>query len=294
VHYTRVSPGTGVQNAVLEHSTTPSVFFKSRIQRGGEGWELTLKDGTVYVFEGAVGSLLLQSVRNRAGNRITLARQRDEHGKVTTVTSPNGRWLRLTFDVNNISGRITQIQDNAGRVVNYGYNDRGLLASVTDPAGSVTAYTYDSSHRMLTATDATGSVFLRNSYDDGGRVIEQTQADGGTYQFAYALDTNGRIIRTDVTDPRANTRRVTFNSDGYMVTDTRALGTPEEQTTTYEREPVTNLVRSVTDSVGRKTAYDYDPVGSVTAITRLAGTPEAVTVSFAYEPRFAQLESVTA
>ena len=50
VHYTRVSPGTGAQGAVLEHSTTPSVFFKSQIQRGGEGWELTLKDGTVYVF----------------------------------------------------------------------------------------------------------------------------------------------------------------------------------------------------------------------------------------------------
>ena len=90
---------------------------------------------------------------------------------------------------------------------------------------------------MLTIKDARGIIFLTNEYDDGDRVIKQTQADGSTYQFAYTVDANGKITQTVVTDPRGNIRRVTFNVDGYILTDTRALGTPEEQTTTYEREP---------------------------------------------------------
>ena len=118
---------------------------------------------------------------------------------------------------------------------------------MTDPAGGVTEYTYDSSDRMLTIKDARGIVYLTNEYDDKGRVIKQTQADGSTYEFEYTVDANGDITQTLVTDPRGSIRRVTFNTDGYILTDRRALGTQEEQTTIYEREAGTNLVLSITD-----------------------------------------------
>ena len=78
-----------------------------------------------------------------------------------------------------------------------------------------------------------------------------------------------------------------------MLTDTRALGTPEEQTTIYERQATTNLVVSITDPLGRKTANAYDAMGNVTTITHLADTPEAVTTEFTYEPKFNQVASVT-
>jgi RHS repeat-associated protein len=288
VHYVRISPGVGFEDAEFEHTTTPTAFYRSRIKWNGNGWDLSLKDGTVYVF----GTMApLNAIRDRYGNKVTIARARVNQfgsptGNITQIRSPNGRWLEFTYDANN---RISQAKDNIGRVVTYTYDASGRLSSVTDANGGVTEYTYDAFHRMRTIKDARGIVFLTNEYDASGRVIKQTLADGGTYQFAYTVDANGKITQTLVTDPRGNIRRVTFNDSGYILTDTRALGTPEEQTTTYEREAGTNLVLSMTDPLGRKTAHTYDAMGNVTAITRLAGTPEAVTTAFAYEPKFNQM-----
>lgn len=86
--------------------------------------------------------------------------------------------------------------------------------------------------------------YLTNAYDANGRVITQTQADGTTYQYAYTVDANGTVTQTDVTDPRGIVERVTFNGQGYALTDTRALGRPEQQAMTYTRQAGTNLVQS--------------------------------------------------
>jgi hypothetical protein len=50
VHYVRTSVGNDYANGVFEHTTTPTRFYKSRIAWNGNGWNLTLTDGTVYVF----------------------------------------------------------------------------------------------------------------------------------------------------------------------------------------------------------------------------------------------------
>ena len=49
VHYDRVSPGTSFTDAIYEHNGSPSAFYKSRIRWIG-GWELKLRDGSVYMF----------------------------------------------------------------------------------------------------------------------------------------------------------------------------------------------------------------------------------------------------
>jgi hypothetical protein len=51
IHYVRISPsGLPCYQTVFEHTTTPTAFYKSRIAWNGNGWDLTLVDGTVYVF----------------------------------------------------------------------------------------------------------------------------------------------------------------------------------------------------------------------------------------------------
>ena len=49
---------------------------------------------------------------------------------------------------------------------------------------------------MLTSKDPRNITFLTNQYDANGRVSRQTQADNSTYEFAYALDGNGKVTRT--------------------------------------------------------------------------------------------------
>jgi len=124
---------------------------------------------------------------------------------------------------------------------------------------------------MLTLKDRRGIVYLTNQYDSVGRVSRQTQADGTTYQFAYTLDTAGKVIQTAVTDPASHLRRAAFNDDGYCTSDTKALGLPEQQPVTYARQAGSNFLTSVTDALERRTAYTYDGLGNVTSVQRLAG-----------------------
>jgi RHS repeat-associated protein len=299
IHYVRISPGIGFAEAVFEHketpttTATPTAFYKSVIRWNGDGWDLTLKDGTVFVFGDEAP---LQSIRDRYGNTIRATRAGVNNlgspvGNITKITSPHGRWIEFTYDASN---RITQAKDQIGRIVSYAYDNDGRLTSVTDPAGGVTKHTYQKSRtsafvrtRMLIITDPRGTKYLTNAYDGIGRVTQQTLANGATYRFTYGAN------QTDVTDPRGIVRRVTFNSDGYALTDTRAAGTPELQTTSFERQTGSNLLLSITDALSRRTAYTYDTLGNVTSMMRLAGTPGAVTTTLTYEPAFSQVASIT-
>jgi YD repeat-containing protein len=114
IHYVRTSSGTGYMDAIFAHqetqttSATPTEFYKSVLAWNGSGWDLTLKDGTVYVFG---VNQPLQAIRDRYGNTVTITHATGQSGNITRVTSPNRRWIGFTYDS---SDRITQATDNIG------------------------------------------------------------------------------------------------------------------------------------------------------------------------------------
>jgi YD repeat-containing protein len=291
VHYERISSGTGFTDAVFEHTASPTRFYKSRMVWNGTGWDLTLKDGTLYVFG---DGRPLQWMRDRHGNTIHFTWSTISFGQGTgnllKLTSTNGRYIEFTYDTSN---RITQATDHIGRTVGYTYDGSGRLWKVTDVAGGVTEYTYGTADRMLTITDPRGILFLTNQYDSNGRVVEQTLADSSTYEFAYTLDGYGKVAQVDVTDPRGHVTRTAFNAGRYPVSVTEAYGTALARTTTITRQSGTHLVTSVTDPLNRQTDFTYDSHGNPTSITRLAGTVDAVTTTMTYEPQFHQVASIT-
>jgi RHS repeat-associated protein len=291
IRYVRISPGTTYQTAEFEHTETPTAFYKSRLKWNGAGWDLTLKDGTVFVF-GAEAPL--QSIRDRFGNTVRISYTSTNgfgngYGNMTRVESPNGRWIAFTSDGSN---RITQARDNIGRTVVYQYDGSGRLWKVTDVAGGITEYTYDGSHRLLTVKDPRGITFLTNQYDTNGRVSQQTLANSGTFQFAYTL-ANGDVTQADVTDPRGQVRRSSFGSTGYSQSRVEAVGTGLARTTTITRDGTSKFVTSVTDALNRQTSFSYDAGGDLTGVTALAGTADEVTTTWTYEPAFHQVASVT-
>jgi hypothetical protein len=86
IHYVRTSAGTGWTDAAFEHTSSPTQFFKSTLVWNGNGWDLRLKDGTVYVFgENAP----LQSIRDRLGNTVTLTWS--SVNAFGTATAPSSR-----------------------------------------------------------------------------------------------------------------------------------------------------------------------------------------------------------
>ena len=303
IHYVRTSAGTGFTDAVYVHqettttSATPTIFYKSVLSWNGQGWNLTLKDGTVYVF-GDVAPL--QAIRDRYGNQITVTHANGQTGNITQVTSPSGRWIRFSYDASN---RITQAQDHIGRTVIYTYDANGNLATVTDPMNHIISYTYDSAHQLLTvkppSLQGTQLNLVTNEYTTAadaptptGWVKKQTHADGGVFQFAYTF-VNGAISRTDVTDPVGNVRRVTFNANGYTLTDTGAYGQTIAQTASNVRQTGSNFVTSYTNTHGDVTSTTYDPKGNVLTVTQLPNTPDQATTTYTYEPVFNQVATTT-
>jgi RHS repeat-associated protein len=293
VHFDRTSPGTSFSDAVYEHHSSPTQFQGAVITYVGGRWRLRMKNGVEMYFADCEGctsarAAALVEYRDRWGSQIVI--QRDTNRNVTQVASPDGRTIDLTYDASN---RVTQARDNSGRTVTYTYDASGRLWKVTNAAGGIEEYGYDTSNRMTTVKKPNGTLMVTNVYDANGRVTKQTLADGGIFLFAYTLDTNGRVIQTDITDPRGTVRRLAFNARGYMTSETFALGKPEQQITTYERDATTNLLTASVDALGRRTEYTYDTRGNTTSVTRLAGTPNAVTATFTYDPTYNQLTSVT-
>ena len=106
------------------------------------------------------------------------------------------------------------------------------------------------------------------------------------------MNGNGQGDQTDVTNPRGYVRRMTFNSDRFMTSDTHALGEAIEQTTSYTRVGTSNLVETETDELGRVTRFTYDSKGNVATVTRLYGTADAVTTTHTSDPTYSLLTSV--
>src|SRR5439155_991643 len=108
-----------------------------------------------------------------------------------------------------------KVTDPMSRTARYTYDIQGRLDSVTDPAGGVTRYAFDAVHRIIGITDARGITYLTNEYDAENRVVRQTQADGGVWQFSYGTFNNGC--------PGTTTLKATLDGGGLLCFDASAL-----------------------------------------------------------------------
>ncbi|MGH8007759.1 MAG: DUF6531 domain-containing protein, partial [Candidatus Binatia bacterium] len=288
LRYTRIA-GSNCQNAVLEHTASPTPFFKSVLVRdlnaSAAEWLLKRTDGVVLRFSPRftnyplVPGMLLKSITDRNGNMVAVNWD-PVNRYLVTITTPNGRWIKLFYDIQT---RVSYTHDSTGRQVNYSYDGSGRLFRVTDPANGVTEYLYDSQHRLLTIRDARGNLVLTNQYYADGRMYVQTLPDG-VYYFSYLTDGAGKVTNAFVYDPRVALRQMTFNAAGYITHDTRALYLAEQRTTAYERQAGTNLITAITDPLSRRTTYLYDALANVTEIKRLAHTPVPMKTIVTYTP----------
>ncbi|MFI6567073.1 RHS repeat-associated core domain-containing protein [Streptomyces sp. NPDC050534] len=269
VHFVRTSAGTSYGDAVFEPEGTPTGLDGSKIQQESGGWHLRLRDGSDYIFPW-YGPL--QEIRDRHGNAIRLTRSNGTKGDITTIMTPGGRWISLTYDDQH---RVSGARDNTGRTTSYTYDDAGRLKTVTDPAGKASSYTYNgASNRIKTATDARGIVYMSNDYDTDGRVKHQTLTEGQEYSFAYTITGTNQVTATQVTQPGGAVRRVEFDTAGFGVADTEAYGTSLARKTIYERG-TNHRVSAIVDPYGRRTELSYDAHGHATSALELAGTTDA-------------------
>ncbi|GAB2941669.1 hypothetical protein GCM10027280_32790 [Micromonospora polyrhachis] len=296
IHYQRTSPGDDYAGAVFTADPTPTAYDGSTVAWNGDGWDVKLRDGTVFVLGDEAP---IQEIRDKHGNTTTITRATTPpgtdgkvrlNGAITQITSPSGRWVKFSYDQAN-PPKIVGIEDNIGRKVTYTYDTTNRLSTITDVRGGVTRYTWENG-LLKTITDPRDITYLVNTYDSAGRVHTQKAADGGITTFDYTV-ANDVITETRMTDPRGHVRRFTFNAQGSVLTDTRAYGTPLAQTTTHEYDAAGARRTATIDALNRRTTYVYNGRGQITEVTVLAGTPQARTEKFEYNGPYAELTKST-
>jgi RHS repeat-associated protein len=198
-------------------ATRPAEFFEAPVVTDVTGWELTLRDGRVLLFD-AAGKL--QEMRDPVGNRVVF--NRNGLGKIDRIShTPSGKEIVFTRDAAN---RIQSITDPAGNKVQYRYTANGDLDAVfergNDPAANVpnTRFTYKGvTHLLEDILDARGVHAAKNFYDDAGRLIKTIDADGKETTFTHDVNT-----RTETIKDRAGNITVHRYDERGNIIETRA------------------------------------------------------------------------
>ncbi len=309
----RATGGSAV--AMFINSVTPGFIGDRLTTRSNGEASYRFKDGRVFNFtpDTREGVSHLSSIIDAQGNKITLHRNSSVLFEIEEIEDPTGRIVQLVYDNRS---RITTITDPTGREIKYTYNAGGTLASVIDLTGQTTRYEYDNRNRLLRKFDALNIKHMENVYDDNGRVIEQTYADGGTMKLAYFLMNSANptspVRMTAVTYPSGQQILYRFNPQGYLISAHNHQGplmtvsfngapaTPliTGETTLIERAAGTNQILSIKGNAicgwcgnpaTGDVSFSYDYKGNRTTMTDAAGN----TFRFTYEPVFSKITSVT-
>lgn len=135
-------------------------------------WEVVLKGGTRWQFEGFAGipgvirggpPMFLTKVTDANGNVTNIARQ--GNGRIQTVAGVDNRGVSLSYGANGFVSRVT---DHTGRRQDYEYTGSNRVSKVTDALNRVTEYSYQSVPRF------TNSYFGCAQYNAQGVCIQPT------------------------------------------------------------------------------------------------------------------------
>ncbi|POR46473.1 DUF6531 domain-containing protein, partial [Bosea psychrotolerans] len=262
----------------------------------GTTFELTMTDGTVYVFHSSNKRLL--NIRKLGGHVQTLVY--DGNGVNTGVTDNRGRAMSFVYDG---QAHLSEVKVNGVTVVKYEYlarTDTAVLApyypaGVPDDVAKGTAvlekvifpqqnnetitYHYEDTNNKFALTGVTDERGIRYAtwgYDAQGRATSSVHAGGvDQYSFSYGSGT------TTVTNPFGKQEVITYatTSQGNKLVSSLA-GQPSTNcplSNTTRSYDANDFMASVTDAEGRVTTYVNDTIGQPTSITRGSGTTSAAT-----------------
>jgi RHS repeat-associated protein len=187
-----------------------------------------------------------------------------------TAGDPSLEPAYILASVNDGNGRLVSFSSTGGLL----HNDR-QLDNVTDPEGNTFSYVYDTQYvwsapgmsgtpsmrldELILLTEvrlphAPTSAFFTFDYDEFGRLLTVTDADGDT--TAYGIGEGARGL---VTDPAGNASWSFFDQDGRNIASINAR---------------TVLSRTVYDGIGRPTETFFAPASYIEAAYRDRATFE--------------------
>jgi len=200
LRYERISKGTGYADAVYEHRGTATQFLGSRFSWNGNGWDLKLRDGSLYLFPESYhakkpvdGALI--GFHDANGQALKLERR--ERRNLKKITAPDQR--SITFE-HDSSDRVIKAEDDQKRRVEYRYDHGGRLVEVQGLRSTI-RFRYANTYLM--EIEENGKRTVEFDYEDRNRLSRVTLPDGRSFRIRYDYDPADpdRIIRAFVTSP---------------------------------------------------------------------------------------------
>ncbi|GMQ57591.1 hypothetical protein AN1V17_19860 [Vallitalea sediminicola] len=263
-----------------EYEALPG-FYDQLIKEDDGTYILTLKNKTKYFYN---INKKLSKIKNIQGNEVNLIY--NSQNQLIQVKGALGKYINITYD----QGKIIKITDSLGRSITYTYNNN-LIEKVIDDAGAYTKYTYEG-NKIKSITDKNGKVYITNDYDEFGRVIRQTDGNGGEINYDYNIITKENYYHNVKTGEKI---RYQYNKRCYITKKIYEDGTYEEYTydekgnkktsrnrngyvTTFIYDDRNNIVKIISpEPHNYETKLDYNENDNVTKITRPNGVEENYT-----------------
>ncbi|WP_105616994.1 RHS repeat-associated core domain-containing protein [Vallitalea okinawensis] len=203
-------------------------------------------DQTKYIFN---MSGQLTEIKDRNNNNIILSYSSD---KLTSIAGSDA-----TLTLFYTGSKLSALTDHAGRKIEYKYNSSNELIEVKNLGGTV-KYTYNNDG-ITSITDEKGITFIRNIYDDFGRVIEQEDEQGRITRYEYS---EANLVNTHIVEGTNTRVKYYYNSHMYITKKEWEDGIYESYT--YDDQGNKTSIR---DRNGNITNYSYDTRGNIIEIT---------------------------
>lgn len=270
------------------------VYYGGKIiefEKSGTDWTLKNAEPIIYqLIDSGSGWLLLDPSRNliysfdNTGKLITI---QDRNGNTQTLTYTGDQLARVTdglgraFSFSYTGGKLTQVQDDTAptdpkRSILFTYTGDNLTA-YTDAEGHTTSYSYTDAGElvglMTAQTRPEGNTPFTQTFDEQGRVNNQTDGYGNTLTLDYDTPSEGITTLTDALsnmiqhthenrknfteqqDSDGETFAITYDVNGRRTSLKDRLG----DTSSVSYHEATGFISSYTDAMGNTVLYTYTP-----------------------------------
>ena len=154
---------SGSSSAIYEPKRDSPATSGRTIGIIGDHAVIRMPDGRISQFKRNGSSTTFILVRRVTPSGVSISHTH-ELGKIRGVFVNE----RLALQFSWSGDRIRSVEDTHGRMVEFEYDDSGLLTHVTDIAGQVWSYGYDEQQRLMSATYPDGTVYWTLEYDHLG------------------------------------------------------------------------------------------------------------------------------